>query len=98
MGTQEEKMSEKIKSVRRWTEVPDREIKYHTVVVSDGFINNLNMVGRLKTISDEPSKVITVAGNLGPCETCILQPNCSRMCDAKELALIHDMKTRRERV
>jgi len=99
MGTQEEKMSEEeTRSVRRWTEVPDREIKYHTVVVSDGLINNLNIVGRLKTISEEPSKVVTVMGNIGPCEGCIVQPNCTAMCDAKELALIHDMKTRRERV
>jgi hypothetical protein len=68
------------------------------VVVSDGLINNLNMVGRLKTISDEPSKVVTVMGNIGPCEGCIVQVNCAAMCDAKELALVHDMMTRRERV
>jgi len=97
MGTQEEEMSEKTKSIRRWTEVSDSEIKYHTRIVSDGLINNLNMVGRLKTISDEPSKVVTVMGNIGPCEGCIVQPNCTAMCDAKENALIHDMMTRRER-
>jgi hypothetical protein len=56
------------------------------------------MVGRLKSISDEPSKVITVMGNRGPCEECILRPNCSRMCDAKEAALINDINNRRERV
>jgi hypothetical protein len=97
MGTQEEEMSEKTKSIRRWAEIPDPDIKYHTTIVSDGFISNMHTAGRLKNISDEPSKVITVAGNLGPCEICILQPNCSRMCDAKETALIHDMWTRRER-
>lgn len=97
MGTQKEKMSKETKSIRRWTEIPHPEIKWRTVVVSDGLINNLNMIGRLKSISDEPSKVITVMGNLGPCENCILQPNCSRMCDEKEIALLNDMNTRRER-
>jgi len=97
MGTQKKEMSKKTKGVRRWAEIPDPEIKYHTLVVSDGFINSMNMVGRLKEISDEPSKVVTVMGNIGPCENCIVQPNCSSMCDAKELALINDMDTRRER-
>lgn len=97
MGTQEEKMSKETRSTRRWAEIPVPEIKYHTVVVSDGFINNMYMAGRLKKISDEPSKVVTVMGNIGPCENCIVQPNCSSMCDAKELALINDMDTRRER-
>jgi len=98
MGTQEKQLSKRTKSIRQWTEIPDPEIKYHTVVVSDGFINNMHMVGRLKEISDEPSKVVTVMGNIGPCENCIVQPNCSSMCDAKEIALINDMNTRRERV
>jgi len=97
MGTQEEKMSEETRSPRRWTEISDSEIKYHTVVVSDGLINNLNMIGRLKTISGEPSKVVTVMGNTGPCDDCLVKMNCTAMCDAKELALVHDMNTRRER-
>ena len=97
MGTQEEEMSEKTRSTRRWTGVPEPRIKYHTTIVSDGFISNMHTAGRLKNISDEPSKVVTVMGNIGPCETCILQPNCSEMCDAKETALVYDMMTRRER-
>lgn len=98
MGTQARQLSETTKSSRRWTEIPNSKIKYHTVIVSDGFVNNMRMIGRLKNISDEPSKVVTAAGVLGPCEECILKPNCSRMCDAKEAALINDMNTRRELV
>lgn len=97
MGTQEEEMSEKTKSIRRWTEVPNPDIKYHTTIASDGLIHNLHLIGRLKGISDTPSRIITVMGDVGPCETCILQPNCSEMCDAKETALVYDMMTRRER-
>ena len=98
MGTQEKKMSKETKSIRRWAEIYDPEIKYHTMVVSDGFVNRMYTTGRLKHISDEPSKVVTVIGNIGPCEDCIVKLNCAEMCDAKELALIHDMMTRRERV
>jgi hypothetical protein len=97
MGTQEEKMSKKTKSVRRWTEIPNSEIKYHTVIVSDGHVHSLHLNGRLKGISPTPSKVVTVMGNIGPCEGCIVRPNCAEMCDAKETALVYDMMTRRER-
>jgi hypothetical protein len=97
MGTQEKEMSRETKSIRRWTETPYPPETHDTTLLSDGFIINLHSIGRLKNIIDEPSKVISAMGNRGPCIGCIVEPNCTEMCDAKELSLIHDVNTRRER-
>ena len=101
MGTQERQLSKTTKSICQWSKVSKaRRIHWDYIMLSDNFVRDMVKTGRLKTVVDTPSKVVTFSGgyHLGPCENCILAVNCSEMCEQKELSIILDLDTRVEMI